>query len=179
MAKIKLIQGFEGGVLGGLAHIAARWIVGKQMKPVGIYAHNPRFLLAYNGMAQFVEAPSKLSPELRKLAMQLTAELNGCEWCKDFGRYQGQKKKIDSGKLSRVLHYHSDAAFSSTERVALAYVEAMNIPGAKVPEAVFAELKCHFSDREIVELTVAVAAEGFFNKVNGALGVEAQGLAQQ
>ena len=48
--------------------------------------------------------------------------------------------------------------------------------GGQVPEGVFAELRKHFSEREIVELAVAAAAENFFSRLHGALGIEAQGF---
>lgn len=40
----------------------------------------------------------------------------------------------------------------------------------------FAALRRHFSEREAVELGLAVAAENFFNRMNAAFGVEAQGF---
>ena len=48
--------------------------------------------------------------------------------------------------------------------------------GARVADPTFAALRRHFSDREIVELTAAIAAENFYNRINAALEVEAQGF---
>jgi alkylhydroperoxidase family enzyme len=45
-----------------------------------------------------------------------------------------------------------------------------------VDDALFARLKAHFSEPQIVELTAAIALENFRSKFNPSLGVEAQGF---
>ena len=66
--------------------------------------------------------------------------------------------------------------FSPAERAALAYAEAMTITGQKVTDELFAEVRRHFSEAQVVELTAAVALENFRSKFNVALGVESQGF---
>jgi len=62
------------------------------------------------------------------------------------------------------------------ERAALSYAEIMTITGQKVTDELFAELRRHFSEAQVVELTAAVALENFRSKFNVALGVESQGF---
>ena len=62
------------------------------------------------------------------------------------------------------------------ERAALSYAETMTITGQKVTDELFAELRRHFSEAQVVELTAAVALENFRSKFNPALGVESQGF---
>ena len=62
------------------------------------------------------------------------------------------------------------------ERVALEYAERITTTGQKVDGALFAELKKHFSEGQIVELTAAIAMENFRSKFNPPLGIEAQGF---
>ena len=62
------------------------------------------------------------------------------------------------------------------ERVALEYAERITTTGQKVDDALFAELKKHFTEAEIVELTAAIAMENFRSKFNPPLGIEAQGF---
>ncbi len=66
--------------------------------------------------------------------------------------------------------------YSASERAALAYAEAMTITGQKVTDELFAEVRRHFSEAQVVELTAAVALENFRSKFNVALGVESQGF---
>jgi alkylhydroperoxidase family enzyme len=56
------------------------------------------------------------------------------------------------------------------------YAEAMTITGQKVTDELFAEVRRHFSEDQVVELTAAVALENFRSKFNVALGIEAQGF---
>ena len=62
------------------------------------------------------------------------------------------------------------------ERVALEYAERITTTGQKVDDALFAELRKHFSEGQVVELTAAIAMENFRSKFNPALGIEAQGF---
>ena len=79
-------------------------------------------------------------------------------------------------KLGEVLAWRDSKLFSPMERVALEYAERITTTGQKVDDALFAELKQHFTDAEIVELTAAIAMENFRSKFNPPLGIEAQGF---
>jgi alkylhydroperoxidase family enzyme len=79
-------------------------------------------------------------------------------------------------KLGEVPGWRDSKLFSPVERVALEYAERVTITGQKVDDALFAELKRHFGEAEIVELTAGIAMENFRSKLNPALGVEAQGF---
>jgi alkylhydroperoxidase family enzyme len=85
---------------------------------------------------------------------------------------------IDGGerKVAELAGWRESGAFSELERVALEYAERMTYTGHKVDDALFARLKAHFSEPQIVELTAAVALENFRSKFNPALGVESQGF---
>lgn len=176
MSRITPIEGRQASLLGRLVNWGMRRAVGQEMTPLKIIAHNRGFLLPYLGMSRFVRSKTELPPQIRTLATQLVAELNGCAWCIDFGRYAGQRQNVLAEKLRRVVGYATDPLYSPAERAALGFAEAETRVGARVSDEVFAELRRHFTEREIVELTVAVAAENFYNRVNAALGVEAQGF---
>jgi alkylhydroperoxidase family enzyme len=80
------------------------------------------------------------------------------------------------GKVAELQSWRESRAFSEPERVALEYAERMTTTGRKVDDALFARLKAHFSEPQIVELTAAIALENFRSKFNPALGIEAQGF---
>jgi alkylhydroperoxidase family enzyme len=79
-------------------------------------------------------------------------------------------------KLAEVAIWRDSRVFSEAERVALDYAERMTITGQSVDDALFAQLKQHYSEAQIVELTAAIALENFRSKFNPALGIEAQGF---
>ena len=79
-------------------------------------------------------------------------------------------------KLADVAGWRESRLFTEAERVALEYAERMTITGQSVDDALFARLKQHYSEAQIVELTAAIALENFRSKFNPALGIEAQGF---
>jgi alkylhydroperoxidase family enzyme len=79
-------------------------------------------------------------------------------------------------KLGEVLAWRDSRLFSPMERAALEYAERITTTGQKVDDALFDELKKHFSEAQIVELTAAIAMENFRSKFNPPLGIEAQGF---
>ena len=83
---------------------------------------------------------------------------------------------VSEEKIAQVAQGATSPLFSETERAALAYAEAMTITGRRVDDALFARVRAHFSEAQIVELTAAVALENFRSKFNMALGIEAQGF---
>lgn len=56
------------------------------------------------------------------------------------------------------------------------YAERITYSDQQVDDAFFAELRGHFTEAQVVELTAAVALENFRSKFNPTLGVEAQGF---
>ena len=74
------------------------------------------------------------------------------------------------------MNWRDSTLFSPAERVALEYAERITYTDRQVDDALFAEVKKHFTEPEIVELTAAVALENFRSKFNVALGIESQGF---
>jgi alkylhydroperoxidase family enzyme len=79
-------------------------------------------------------------------------------------------------KVAEVLNWRNSKLFSPAERAALEYAERITYTDRQVDDALFAELKKHFTEAQIVELTAAIAMENFRSKFNPPLGVEAQGF---
>ncbi len=79
-------------------------------------------------------------------------------------------------KVAEVLNWQDSKLFSPAERVALEYAERITYTDRQVDDALFAELKKHFTEAQLVELTAAIALENFRSKFNPTLGVEAQGF---
>jgi alkylhydroperoxidase family enzyme len=59
--------------------------------------------------------------------------------------------------------YQSSPLFDDREKVAIRWAEAMTINTAKYDDAVWDDLRRHFDDREIVEISLA---SGLFNMIN-------------
>jgi alkylhydroperoxidase family enzyme len=79
-------------------------------------------------------------------------------------------------KVAEVLNWRDSKLFSRAERAALEYAERITYTDRQVDDALFAELKKHFTEAQIVELTAAIAMENFRSKFNPPLGIAAQGF---
>ena len=94
----------------------------------------------------------------------------------DINASRGMHNGASEDKVRAVEHAATSPLFDEVERTALAYAEAMTITGRRVSDELFARVRRHFSEPQIVELTAAVALENFRSKFNVALGIEAQGF---
>jgi alkylhydroperoxidase family enzyme len=94
----------------------------------------------------------------------------------DINASRGMQNGASEDKIRAVEQAATSPLFDETERVAIAYAESMTITGQRVSDELFARLRAHFSEPQLVELTAAVALENFRSKFNVALGVEAQGF---
>jgi alkylhydroperoxidase family enzyme len=68
-------------------------------------------------------------------------------------------------------HWRLAEGFSPRERAALAYTDAVT-RDLEVPDDVFEELQRHFSEREIVELTVLIGVYNMHTRVGQALQID-------
>jgi len=58
-------------------------------------------------------------------------------------------------KIAQVPEALTSDLFSDREKAALEYAEAMTVTGRRVDDALFARVRTHFSEAQIVELTAA------------------------
>lgn len=79
-------------------------------------------------------------------------------------------------KIAEVTKAATSELFSESERAALEFAEAMTFSDRRVNDELFARVRAHFSEPQVVELAAAVALENFRSKFNVALGIEAQGF---
>ena len=176
MSRIAPVTGRRTPLLLRIINAASRRFMGQQPEPLQVVARSKRLLLPSLFVGQLVSVKTQLAPETRLLAMHLVSELNGCTWCLDFGSYMSHRQGLEPDKLASVLDYATSPLFTPAERVALEYAEVVTAPGARVSDELFGRLRECYTEQEIVELTVAIAAENYFNRVNGALGIESQGF---
>lgn len=88
----------------------------------------------------------------------------------------GSAAGIPDEKLDALMEHTTSPLFDERERAALAYADAMTHTGQEIPDELFARLRRHFDDDQLVELTMIVAWENSSSKFNHALGVPSQHL---
>lgn len=107
-----------------------------------------------------------LEKSLKHLVDIRASQLNHCAFCLDMHVKQA---KIDGERELRLHHvsiWRESPLFSAREKVAFALTEALTRIGEHgVDEALYGELREHFSDNEISELTFKIAAINTWNRL--------------
>lgn len=94
------------------------------------------------------------------------SQINGCAYCldmhwKDLRAIGENEQRLYSLDAWRECLYYTDR-----ERAALAWTEAVTlITNDHVPDSVYEEVRPHFSEKELADLTLAVAAINAWNRL--------------
>ena len=79
-------------------------------------------------------------------------------------------------KVRQVERAADSELYGEPERAAIAFAETMTLSDRRMTDEIFARVRKHFSEAQVVELAAAVALENFRSKFNVAFGIEAQGF---
>jgi len=110
---------------------------------------------------------SKLDPVLQELVAFRASQMNGCAWCLDMHSKDLRAHDVPEQKLYLVSAWRESPLFSERERAALAWTEALtSLEHQEVPDAVYEEVRRHFSEPELVDLTLAVISINGWNRLN-------------
>ena len=149
---------------------------GKVMTPIKVV--NARLPGSHQPTAAIIKFSQKglqLDPSLVLLIGDLASQINGCTFCIDLGRAMVIRSHMDLRKFETLLDYKTSPLFSERERAALAYAEEAT-RNKHVSDATFENLRRHFSEREIVEITWVNALQNYYNLVNLPLGIGSDGF---
>ena len=91
----------------------------------------------------------------------------------------GSDLGIPNEKLLALDDWAASPLFDETERLVLAYADAMTFTDRDVDEDLFARLRVVFTDDALIELTATIAWENASSTFNRALRVASRGLWQR
>jgi AhpD family alkylhydroperoxidase len=112
-----------------------------------------------------------LGPGLLDLVRIRVSQLNGCAYCLDLHTRDARARGEAEQRLYTLSAWRSTPFYTDRERAALAWAEAVTLVGREeVSDAVFADARRHFSDRELVDLTLAIIAINGWNRLSIAFG---------
>ncbi len=108
---------------------------------------------------------SGLEPALRALIQMRVSQINGCAHCLDMHFREATAKGEKPERLYLLDAWRESPVYTDRERAALAWAEAVTLVSqTHVPDAVFREARQHFSEDELVNLTLAVVAINGWNR---------------
>jgi 4-carboxymuconolactone decarboxylase len=99
----------------------------------------------------------------------------GCEFCVDLGSQICRNSGFSDEELLALPRYQSSDRFNDREKAALDYAVAVMHTPVEVTDELFARLKAHFSDKQIVELTALLTLVNL-NRFNAAFGIGSAGF---
>jgi len=132
----------------------------------------------WNAYVGAVRRELAVSPRLKELAICVVARITGAEY--EFTHHWPEYVKAGGAEALRSRlddpdRALSDPAFSADERLAMRYAAAITRE-VRVPAALFGEVRERFDEREIVELTAAIATYNMVARILVALEVNPEDL---
>jgi len=132
-------------------------------------------LKAMLGLSEYL-AKSSLEKNLLQLIEYRVSQINGCAYCLDMHskdlRHGGESEQ----RIYVIAAWRETSLFTSRERAALAWAESVTLlDEGHVPDDVYEEVRKEFSEAEVIDLTLAVAAINSWNRLNIALRTKAGG----
>jgi alkylhydroperoxidase family enzyme len=172
MARIPLI---EEAAHPELAEPIARIKAGRRGGLLNVYKlllHSPALAQTWFDHNGAVRWKTELSGRLREIVIIRIAHLNGIDYVlAQHVPVLAVAEGLTLPECDALADWRATALFDARERAALAYAEAMTMT-TMVPDAVFAKVRRHFNDREIVELTVLIGTYIMHNRVMKALAID-------
>jgi AhpD family alkylhydroperoxidase len=125
----------------------------------------PEGLRAMRALDQYVRK-SGLEPGLIEFVKLRASLMNGCAYCVDLHAREARAQGETERRLFAVPVWRETPFFTPRERAALAWTEAVTHIGRDgVNDALYDEVRAHFSEKELVDLTVAVIAINAWNRL--------------
>ncbi len=122
---------------------------------------------------QFYRSPErKLDAKLRELGQTRAGYTVGSQFVFSQHCKASRDAGLSEAHVQAIPHWPVADCFSEIERAVLAYTDALVLQRGRVPDGVFAVLKAHLSDEEILELTYITCTYMMHAVVSRALRLE-------
>jgi AhpD family alkylhydroperoxidase len=117
------------------------------------------------GLEAYLHESGLELPLLRLIKLR-ASQINGCAYCIDM--HWKDLRAIGEGeqRLYGLDAWHESPYYTDRERAALAWTEAVTrITEGHVPDDVYEKVRQHFSEKELADLTLAVATINAWNRL--------------
>jgi AhpD family alkylhydroperoxidase len=95
------------------------------------------------------------------------SQINGCAFCLDMHTTEARQLGESQQRLDCVAAWRGAPFFTDRERAALAWAESItHVAETHVPDDVYNEVKKHFSEKELVELTAVIGMINLWNRMS-------------
>lgn len=136
------------------------------MEPrLNYWKSSPDGLAAFRHLHTYVEGCG-LEHSLLELVKTRASQINGCAYCLDMHTKDARAAGESEQRLYTISAWRETPFFSDRERAALAWTEAVTrISEHHIEDTLYSQLQEHFSEKEIVDLTIAVITINGWNRL--------------
>jgi AhpD family alkylhydroperoxidase len=134
-------------------------------QPMDFFAIAPEGLKAMRGLEVYCRH-SGIEHSLLELMKTRVSQINGCAYCIDMHTKDARAGGETEQRLYALSAWRETPFFSDRERAALAWAEALTeVAGKGVAEGLRTETLRFFSEKELVDLTLAIVAINGWNRL--------------
>jgi AhpD family alkylhydroperoxidase len=127
---------------------------------------NPAPLQALLSMEQYI-AGCGLDHKLVHMLKLRASQINGCAYCIDMHSIDARAAGETEQRLYALDAWRETPFYDERERAALAWVEAVTkVAETHVPDSVYEEVRAHFSEQEVLDLTYIAATINAWNRLS-------------
>ncbi|MBK1897674.1 carboxymuconolactone decarboxylase family protein [Chryseobacterium paridis] len=139
---------------------------------INAFAMGNKAVNALHTMGYHVEN-SSLDNSFLELLYFRVSQMNGCAFCLDMHSKQLRAKGETEQRIFLVSAWRECPFYTEKEKAALLWAEKLTaLNGKEISDEIYTEVSAHFSETEMVDLTMAVIAINSYNRVNIAFGAE-------
>lgn len=134
-------------------------------KRLNYYAIAPEALKPLLALEESIKK-SSLEHSLIELVKMRASQINGCAYCLHMHSADARKAGESEARLYLLNAWHESALYTPRERAALAWTEALTLlPQSHAPDADYEEAMRHFSEQEMVMLTLLIGTINTWNRI--------------
>ena len=139
-------------------------------------ARNPALMEAFASLVAAVYAPGKVDSGLKRLIGMLTSVAAGCEYCAGHTAFSSLRHGVVDARLGAVWEFEGSELFTAAEKAALRVALHAGQSPNGVDDAMYDELKLHYSADAQLEIVAVIAMFGFLNRWNSTLQTDLEAL---
>jgi len=126
----------------------------------------PDGIAALQGVETYLHN-SGLDPKLVALVQTRVSQINGCEYCLHMHTKAARKLGESESRLYLLDAWRESAMYSERERAALSWAESLtDIAHTHAPDDVYEAVKQHFTEKELIDLSIAIAMINAWNRLS-------------
>ncbi len=138
---------------------------------VRIFAHREPALRHIMGLLLELSDEALLPKRYLEIALVVVSQINACTYCVAHHAPRLIDQGFDPEASERILD-EVVPGFDEVDMLVRDYAVQVTEQAPTMRDAIFERLKAHFSEAQIVELTLRIALCGFFNRFNDALQID-------